>query len=215
MTASSDKTQPHHRDGGDDTTPPETSASAVALRIAELTNILIAVTGVSGGQITFRDSKLSTALHEAGAAVILALFGIIPTSVGIRPITDEGRQQWLGYVDAPSTDGVDNETPARNDIKHAQTVLAGVVSERLFDPDFRLGVSADEIGGARAVIEIAARKLRRDCKELWSESIAEVEESLRANEKIVRWIAYELMRKRMIESRRLAHLLNAVRRVQP
>jgi hypothetical protein len=176
-----------------------------AARIAELTNILIAVTSVSGGQITFRDSKLSAALHEAGAAVILTLFGIIPTSMGIRPITDEGRLQWLGYVDAPSADGVDSETPARNDIQLAQTLLAGVHG-------YRLGVSTDEIGGARAVIEIAARNLQRDYKELWFETLAEVEESLKEYTQIVRGIAAELMRKRMIESRRLAHLLKAVRK---
>jgi gluconate kinase len=190
----------------------ETSVSAAAARLAELTNILTAVTGMFGGQIAFRDSKLSVALHEAGAAVILALDGITPATVGIRPITDEDRAQWLGYVDAPSAGGVDSETPARENIKCAKTILAGAVSERLFDPGCRLGSSTDEIGGAQAIIKMAAPKLQRNDKELWSETLTEVEKSLKANEQIVRKIADELIRKETIRSRRLAYLLRAVRR---
>jgi hypothetical protein len=190
----------------------ETSVSNAAARISELAHVLTAITGLFGGQITFRQTKLSAALHEAGHAVILALNWMTPTSTGIWPITEEGRQQWLGYVDAPSAGGVDSETPARENIKCAQTILAGAVSERLFDPGCRLGSSTDEIGGAQAIIKMAAPKLQRNDKELWSETLTEVEKSLKANESIVRKIADELIRKGTIRSRRLAYLLRAVGR---
>jgi hypothetical protein len=191
----------------------EASVSAAAARVAEFANLLTAVTGVMGGQITFRQTKLSAALHEAGHAVILVLDGIITTSVGIQSISDEGRQQWLGYVDAPSAGGIDSETPAMADIKCAQKILAGIVSEGLFDPGYREGSSIDEIGGAQAFIKMAASKLQRDDKALWSETLMEVKKILKANEPIVRKIAAELMRKGTIRSRRLAYFLRSVRRV--
>jgi hypothetical protein len=193
-------------------TQDERSPSAAA-RIAELTNVLTAIAGITGGERAFEYTKRSAAFHEAGHAVIFALEGITPTSARIWSITEEGRPQWFGHIDAPSAGRVDSTTPPKDDIEYVRSQLAGVVSERLFDPDYRLGSSINEIATARAVIEVTAWKLQRDWKELWSETKAEVAKRLKTNEKVVCKIADELMRRGTINSHRIAYLLRDVRSV--
>jgi hypothetical protein len=88
--------------------------------------------------------------------------------------------------------------------------LAGVVSEILFDPDFRLASSVDEIVRAQGIVLTAATKLRRDVRQLWLETFASVAIILRANERVVRDIATELMNRRSVKASRLADLLRPI-----
>jgi hypothetical protein len=187
----------------------ERSTSAAA-RIAELANLFTAIAGMTGGERAFDYTKRSAAFHEAGHAVIFALDGMPPTSARIWPIIEEGRPQWFGHINAPCGGRVDSETPPPDDIKYVRSLLAGVISEQLFDPDYRFGSSIEEIATARAVIEVTAWKRRRNRAELWSETKAEIARRLKANEKTVRKIADELMRKGRINSRRLTYLLGPI-----
>jgi hypothetical protein len=193
----------------------ERSNSATA-RITQLANILTAIAGVIGGRRAFDYTKRSAAFHEAGHAVFFALDGMLPTGARIWPIIEDGCTQWLGHVDGPASSAgrVDSETPPKHDLKYVQSLLAGVVSEILFDADYRWGSSIDEVATARAVTEVAAWKLQRNFRDLWSETKTEIARQLTANEKIVRKIADELMRKRTINSRRLSYLLRAITRVK-
>jgi hypothetical protein len=187
----------------------ERSPSA-ATRIAGLTNVLTAIAGITGGERAFEYTMRSAAFREAGHAVIFALDGITPASARIWSVSEEGRPQWFGHVDAPSAGRVDSTTPPKDDIEYVRSLLAGVVSERLFDSDHRIGSSIEEVATAQAVIEVVAWKLQRNFRKLWSETKVEVARQLKANEQTVRKIADELMRKRTINSRRLACLLRAI-----
>jgi hypothetical protein len=183
-----------------------------AAREAQLTSVLTAI-AMTGGAGVFQSTKRSAALHEAGHAVIFALEGIMPTRARIWPVIEDGCSEWVGRVDAPSAGRVDSKTPVNEDIRRARMILAGLVAEKLFDPDYRWESCIAEIAEARALTEFIAWKLERnDCSKLERDFIADVEKRLKSNEQIVRRIASELMRKGTIKSRRLAHLLKAVRR---
>ena len=85
------------------------------------------------------------------------------------------------------------------------------MSEALFDPNYRLGSSIDEVVTAQAIVLSAAIKLRRDFEHLWLETLSDVAAKLKANARVVRDIAEVLMRKESIKARRLTHLLRSVK----
>jgi hypothetical protein len=80
----------------------------------------------------------------------------------------------------------------------------------LFDSDFRLGSSTNEIAIAQGIVLTAATKLRRDRHQLWLETLVSVATILGANELVVRAIANELMHRERVNARRLAHLLRSI-----
>jgi hypothetical protein len=89
------------------------------------------------------------------------------------------------------------------------------MAECLFDCEYRVGSSLNEVTLALLAVRNAAVKMQCDAQKLWFETCNELGAILKANEKVVRRIASELMRRGEIKSQRLAHLLKAVRKGQP
>jgi hypothetical protein len=161
------------------------------------------------GPCAFDCPKSSAALHEAGHALMHTLDGKLPERASIWPIRELGRVQWVGRTDSPRW-RVDGWTPPEADLKRARSLIAGVVAEMLFDPEYRLGSSLDEIVIAQSIVRTAAIKMRRDPKVVWLRTLAEVASRLKAHECLVHEIADELMRKGRIKTRRLTRLLQTV-----
>jgi hypothetical protein len=154
--------------------------------------------------------KSSAAFHEAGHCLIDALNGTLPASASIWPIREIGRLQWIGRTIGTSKWCVNDGTPAEADLKQARSQLAGVVAEALFDPDYRIGSSLDEIVISQSIARTAAIKLVSGVEELWLDTLVEVASKLKAHEWKVREIANELMKKGSIKARRLRALLKTV-----
>lgn len=155
-------------------------------------------------------SKRAAAYHESGHCVVYALDGILPARAIIWSIRELGRRQWIGRTDGIPKWRVDDRTPAEADLKHARSQLAGVVAEALFDADYRLASSVDEIVTAQTIVRFAAAKLLCDAETLWWRTLASVAHRLHGHAHIVNEIAGELMRKESLKSRRLARLLQMV-----
>jgi hypothetical protein len=181
-------------------------AEWLALAISEKQDLAFAMDGPRA----FECPKTSAAFHEAGHCVVGAVQGERPSKATIWPIIEHGREQWIGRTYGISRWRVDDRTLAEADLQHAQSELAGVVSEMLFDPDFRLASSIDEIVRAQGIVLTAATKLRRDVRHLWLETFVSVATILRANERVVRDIATELMNRRSVKASRLAYLLRSI-----
>ena len=179
-------------------------AEWLALAISEKRELAFAI----DGRRAFECPKTSAAFHEAGHCVVGAVQGEHPSKATIWPIK-HGRVQWVGRTYGLPKWRVDGTTLAEDDLCHAESELAGVVSEWLFDPDFRLASSIDEIARAQGIVLTAATKLRRDVHQLWLETLVSVATILGANELVVRAIANELMHRELVNTRRLAHLLRS------
>jgi hypothetical protein len=82
-----------------------------------------------------------------------------------------------------------------------------VAAECLFDREYRVGSSLDEVIFAVVAVHNAAVKIQCDAEKLWFETCNDVATTLKVNEEIVRQIARELMQKNVIKSKRLEHLL--------
>jgi hypothetical protein len=162
------------------------------------------------GARAFDCPKTSAAFHESGHCVISALQGHTPSKASIWSVIEFGRPQWIGRTDGIPKWTVNDSTPPENDLKQAQSQLAGVVSEALFDPNYRLGSSIDEVVIAQAIVLSAAIKLRRDIGHLLLETLGDVVTKLKANARVVRDIADVLMCKGSIKAHRLTHLLQSV-----
>ena len=159
------------------------------------------------GPRAFECPKTSAAFHEAGHCLVGAVQGSTPSKAAIWPIVELGRLQWVGRTyDLPKW-RVDGKTDAQADLRQAQSQLAGVVSEGLFDPDYRQGSSLDEIITAQGIVHQAAAKLSRDPEQLWFETLIKVAKQLKANQLVVHQIADVLMRRGSIKARQLQQLL--------
>jgi hypothetical protein len=178
----------------------------LALAISEKRDLAFAI----GGPRAFECPKTSAAFHEAGHCVVGAVQGERPSKATIWPISEHGREQWIGRTYGLPKWRVDGTTLAEDDLCHARSELAGVVSELLFDPDFRLASSVDEIVRAQGIALTAATKLRRNVPQFWLETLVSVATILRANERVVRDIATELMNRRSVKAIRLAYLLQSI-----
>jgi hypothetical protein len=161
------------------------------------------------GPRAFQYPKTSAAFHEAGHCVVGALQGSIPSKATIWPIVELGHQQWIGRTYGLPNWRVDKNTSADADLEHARSQLAGVVSEMLFDPDYRSGSSLNEVVTAQGIVRTAAAKLVRDPEQLWLETLLVTGRQLEANELAVRQIANVLMRLGSI----MARLLQAASKV--
>jgi hypothetical protein len=158
----------------------------------------------------FENPKTSTAFHEAGHCVVGTVLGEGPAKVSIWPIVVSGHKHWTGRTYGIPPWQVDDKTSAEADLQHARSQLAGVVSEMLFDSDFRHASSVDEVAIAQGIVLTAATKLRRDVQQLWLETLVSVATILRANEWVVRDIAAELMNRGSVKANRLAHFLRSI-----
>jgi hypothetical protein len=163
-----------------------------------------------GGGRAFDCPQTSAAYHESGHCVISNLQGHTPSQASIWSVIQFGRSRWVGRTDGIPKWKVDADTPPEEDLKWAQSQLAGLVSEGLFDANYRLGSSIDELVTAQAIVRSAAVKLQRDPWHLWLETFADVAAKLKANARIVREIADVLMCKGSIKTRRLTNLLRSV-----
>jgi hypothetical protein len=163
-----------------------------------------------GGPRAFECPKTSAAFHEAGHCVVGAVLGERPSKAAIWPIVELGREQWIGRTHGIPAWQVDDKTSAEADLQHARSQLAGVVSEMLFDSDFRIGSSTNEIAIAQGIVLTAATKLRRDTQQLWMETFVFVATVLKTNERVVRDIAAELMTRGNVTERRLAYFLQSI-----
>ena len=158
-------------------------------------------------------SKLAAAFHEAGHCVVYALQRNHPARASIWPIWEFGQRQWIGRTYGIPKWHVDGGTPVEADLEQAQSQLAGVVAEALFDADYRLASSLDEIVISQSIARTAAIKMVSDAEELWLDTVVEVASKLKAHELNVREIANELMKKGNIKARRLRALLQPVGRI--
>ena len=180
-------------------------AELLALAMSDKLDLAFAV----GGPRAFDCPKTSAAFHEAGHCVIGALEGDRPSKASIWPIVELGRVQWIGRTYGFPKWRVDGTTQAEDDLRHAEFQLAGVVSEWLFDPDYRLASPIDEIARAQGIVLTAATKLRHDVQQLWLETFVSVATILKSKEPIVRGIATELMHRGSVKANRLAALLRS------
>jgi hypothetical protein len=100
-----------------------------------------------------------------------------------------------------------------SDHKQAVMALSGVMAELLFDPDFRCGSSLFEVAETIAIAGAIGVKTGTDEQAVYQDIRNDTIARLMAHKPIVRAIAVELMRKRIIRSRRLAaHLAPIARR---
>jgi hypothetical protein len=162
------------------------------------------------GMRAFECTKRAAAFHEAGHCVIQALDRNPPMRVGIWPIRKFGMSHWIGRADGTSRWRVDHKTTVEADLKQARSQLAGVVAEALFDADYRLASSIDEIVISQVIVRSAATKTHRHAERLWWKTLLDVMCRLKAHERPVLQIADELMHKGNIKARQLAHLLQTV-----
>lgn len=164
-----------------------------------------------GGMRAFECPKSSAVVHEAGHCVNYAIDGVIPTRAIIWPERRDGRVFWLGHTDGSPPWEVSPETDPQADLREARSLLAGRVAEQLFDPDWRLGSSLDELATALAIVKGAAQKMQSDPPKLFLHTWSAVAARLKAHDQIVRTIADRLCRKRSIEARHLEFLLAPIK----
>jgi hypothetical protein len=157
--------------------------------------------------------KTSAAFHEAGHCVVVAVQGSIPSKATIWPVVELGRSQWVGRTYGLPSWRVDANTNPQADLRHARSQLAGVVSEALFDRDYRQGSSLDEIVTAQGIVLSAATKLCRDPERLLLETFFEVAWQLKTNELVVRQLFDALIQRGSIKTRQLQQLLQALRKI--
>jgi hypothetical protein len=137
-----------------------------------------------GGMDAFDCPKTSAAVHEAGHCVSHACEGFIPTRAAIWSIRRLGRTQWIGMTYGTPPWRIDDRTSAEADMREARCLMAGVVAEALFEPDFRAGSSLDEVVLAFSVVQSAAVKTgRTPGEQLWVSALADVAFRLKLHEK--------------------------------
>jgi hypothetical protein len=160
-----------------------------------------------GGLGAFDCPKPSAVVHEAGHCVMYASEGLMPTRAAIWPITRLGRTQWVGKTYGTPPWQVDDRTTAEADLSQARCLMAGVVAESLFDPDYRLGSSLDEWAIGSGIVQTAASKMNRQPEQLLASVLDDVACRLKLYEKQVFEIANELMQKHVIRGGHLRSLL--------
>ena len=171
--------------------------------MAEIQLIALAIDGPRA----FDCPKSSAAFHEAGHCLVSFLQGTTPSRASIWPINELGHTRWIGRTYGPAEWRVDQATAPEQDLRHAHSQLAGVVSEALFDPNYRAGSSIEEIVTAQGIVLTAAIKLSRDEPQLWFETLLFVADQLKANEIAVRRIAEVLLCRGCIKQSLLQRIL--------
>lgn len=158
------------------------------------------------GVRALKNTQVSAAVHEAGHGVVGQREGAAPTEVRIWR---EGGE-WTGGTRFSFSLPSDQTTSPEEDLRKARVTLAGMLAELLFDPDYCLGTSVDEISVTCVLVYSAAAKMRRDPDAVFWELARSTAKTLLKNEKTVRAIAEVLMREGVIRSKELAKLLDEV-----
>jgi hypothetical protein len=173
--------------------------------------LLLALT--MAGPRTLECPKTSAAFHESGHCVVGAVQGSIPSKATIWPVVELGRSQCVGRTYGLPSWRVDVTTDPQADLRHARSQLAGVVSEALFDHDYRQGSPLDGIVTAQGIVLSAATKLFRNPEQLWLETFFEVAWQLKTNELVVRQLFDALIRRGSIKAQQLQQLLQALGKI--
>jgi hypothetical protein len=142
--------------------------------------------------------------------VIGTLDGTLPTSVRIWPIVCDGRIEWLGRTEGIPGGRVDEHSPVAADILIVQSLLAGVVAEKLFDPDARSGSSTIEIASAVGVNRMIAIKIGCPPLTVWQVILGDLRDQLLQHREIVFAIADDLMRAHGVKGPRLKEVLRLI-----
>jgi len=159
------------------------------------------------GARAFESSLRAAALHEAGHAVVHAALGQTVTRLRVRRRSGH----WCGLTTAGDPWRCGPATTAAEDSDHAIIVLAGVLSEMMFDDDdFRLGSSLDEIALFNALCSNIAVKTGTEIVVVQAGIIVRAAKILRSNEAIVRRLAQKLEWHRTLRDREFAPLLAGV-----
>jgi hypothetical protein len=146
------------------------------------------------GLRAFESTRRATAIHEAGHAIIFRWAGREVSR--IRLCCRNG--SWIGVTEASTTG---------SDLLQAYFRIAGVTAELLFDEDFREGSSLNEIVVFNAACSNAALDMACSIIEVQRGVMSQVSKILRRNEHIVREIAARLMRRKTLEAKQIAALL--------
>ena len=105
------------------------------------------------GPAAFACTKHAAAIHEAGHATLYAVDGL---ELG-RAYIEETASGWTGMCVAKNGGWkITPDAPSAELIKRARHLLAGWAAERLFDADFRMGSSLDEIVVSQFLAALAA-----------------------------------------------------------
>ena len=160
------------------------------------------------GPRAFECPKSSAAIHEAGHAVFYAKSGVVPSKIAIWPIVISGEHRWIGRTYGVPPYRIDSATDAESNLNVAQELISGVAAECLFDRNYRIGSSLNEIVLAAAAVGAAALKMQYNAEMLWFETCNEVVAILKVNEEVVRQVAGELMQKGVCKGKRLKQLLH-------
>jgi hypothetical protein len=118
--------------------------------------------------------------------------------------------EWLGRTEGIPGGRVDERSPVAADIVIVRSLLAGVVSEKMFDPDARSGSSTGEIASALSVNRVIATKIGCPPLILWQAILGDLLDQLLQHREIVFAIADHLMRAHGIKGPRLKELLHPI-----
>lgn len=161
------------------------------------------------GNAAFENPKSSTVFHEAGHTVVAAYFNVPIRLVRVwKKKRGEAHGHWMGLTDAGKAWRSDNQSSPEADLEQACHQMAGILSEMLFDREnFRECSSMNEVLTANGLADNAAIKNGKDRRELMLAVLACTGQALQQNEGIVRAIAADLDRHKVVRRKRLAELL--------
>lgn len=137
------------------------------------------------------------ALHEARHAVAFTWLGREVTEVCVR----RRKGAWLGFTEDPM---------AGRDFTRARFTIAGALSEKLSDPDFRDGSSINEIVLFNALCSRISHATGADMVKVQARAMGTVCSVLRRNEDAVHRIAHRLMKSKTLHVEEIASLLRGV-----
>ncbi len=168
------------------------------------------------GKRAFEAPREHAALHEAGHAVISQVENIAVKHVRVDDRWIAGMQCWSGYTLSQHQVNTDAHTTVEQDFLSMRMIIAGVVAEQCFLPDYRAGSSLDEVVfGHMIAINMSGKMRGGDVEQILLMTVNSIAMDLRGNERTLRAIADALMHSRIVRGERLRKQLANVRRVSP
>jgi hypothetical protein len=168
------------------------------------------------GARAFESPREHAALHEAGHAVISQTENIAVKHVRVDDRWIAGIQCWNGFTASNHQVETSPHTTIEQDFLSARMMIAGVVAEQCFLPDFRAGSSLNEVVFGHMIVKNMAAKVRGgDEEQILLMIVNSVATDLQGNERTLRAIAAALMHARIVRGAPLRKLLANVRRVSP
>jgi hypothetical protein len=164
------------------------------------------------GHRAFENPFSSTVVHEAGHAVVYAFMGAAVTTVSVRKLLfGKHRGQWTGFTEGGPKLQTDSTTDPKEDFKQACMLMAGVISEIIFDTDnFREGSSLDEAMQAYLMGSNISIKTGAPFEYVMKSILNRTHDVLKSNSVVVLEIADLLKRKKRINKPQLDPILARV-----